>query len=147
MKRDFIEVGKILKGSLDLIPSPSNSVKIQITSGKVCLRCKGKPLLGTVKKLLKQKSLLTSPCSNIALPLDSLLLHGVSAGPCFCLQARRRKHARRHACPRDSLKQGQLNKALLYISSMIDVNFHLKKVWKVLIKNQLTKSDTKMIRR
>ena len=31
-----------LKGSLDLIPSPSPSVKIQIMSGKVCLRCKGK---------------------------------------------------------------------------------------------------------
>ena len=27
----------------------------------------------------------------IALPLDSLLLRGVSAGPCFCLQARRPK--------------------------------------------------------
>ena len=32
-------VEKILKGSLDLIPSPS--VKIQIMDGKVCLRCKG----------------------------------------------------------------------------------------------------------
>ena len=42
----------------------------------------------------------------IALPLDSLLLRGVSAGPCFCLQARRRKHARRHARPRDGLKAG-----------------------------------------
>ena len=35
-------VEKILKGSLDLIPSPSPSVKIQIMGGKVCLRCKGK---------------------------------------------------------------------------------------------------------
>ena len=33
------KVEKILKGSLDLIPSPS--VKIQILGGKVCLRCKG----------------------------------------------------------------------------------------------------------
>ena len=33
---------KILKYSLDLIPSPSPSVKIQIMGGKVCLRCKGK---------------------------------------------------------------------------------------------------------
>ena len=43
---------------------------------------------------------------SIALPLDSLLLRGVSAGPCFCLQARRCKYAQRHACPRDSLKAG-----------------------------------------
>ena len=52
---------KILKGSLDLIPSPSHSVKIQIMGRKVCLRCKGKTLLGVVNKLLKTKSLLTSP--------------------------------------------------------------------------------------
>ena len=32
------EVEKILKGSLDLIPSPSASVKIQIIGGKVYLR-------------------------------------------------------------------------------------------------------------
>jgi len=43
------KVEKILKGSLDLIPSPS--VKIQIIGGKVCLRCKGKTLLGVVNKL------------------------------------------------------------------------------------------------
>ena len=51
----FFKVEKILKGSLDLIPSPSPSVKIQIMDGKVCLRCKGKTLLGIVKKLLKTK--------------------------------------------------------------------------------------------
>ena len=39
----------------------SPSVKIQIMGGKVCLRCKGKILLGIVHKLLKTKSLLTSP--------------------------------------------------------------------------------------
>ena len=55
------KVEKILKGSLDSIPSPSTSVKIQIMGGKVCLRCKGKTLLGVVNKLLKTKSLLTSP--------------------------------------------------------------------------------------
>ena len=55
------KVEKILRGSLDLIPSPSPSVKIQIMGGKVCLRCKGKTLLGIVNKLLKTKSLLTSP--------------------------------------------------------------------------------------
>ena len=56
------KVEKILKGSLDSIPSPSPSVKIQVMGGKVCLRCKGKTLL--VNKLLKTKNLLTSP-SNV----------------------------------------------------------------------------------
>ena len=60
-----IKVEKILKGSLDLIPSPS--LKIQIMDGKVCLRRKGKTLLGIVSKLFVFKSLLTTP-SNV-LPL------------------------------------------------------------------------------
>ena len=55
---------KNLIGSLDLISSPSSSVKIQIMGGKICLRCKGKTLLGVVNKVLKTKSLLTSP-SNV----------------------------------------------------------------------------------
>ena len=42
---------KDFKGSQVLIPSPSPSVKIQIMGGKVCLRCKGKTLLGDVNKL------------------------------------------------------------------------------------------------
>ena len=50
------KVEKVLKGSLDSIPSPS--VKIQILGGKVCLRCKGKTLLGvsliTLSKLSRQ---------------------------------------------------------------------------------------------
>ena len=54
------KVEKISQGSLDLIPSPSPSVKIQIMGEKVCLRCKGKTLL-VVNKHLKTKSLLTSP--------------------------------------------------------------------------------------
>ena len=61
INKDFwpiVKVEKILKGSLDLIPSPS--VKIQIMGGKVCLGCKGKALLGFVNRLLKTKSLLTS---------------------------------------------------------------------------------------
>jgi hypothetical protein len=58
------KVEKNLKGRLDLIPSPSRSVKIQIMVGKNCLRCKDKTLLGVVNKLLKTKSLLTSP-SNV----------------------------------------------------------------------------------
>ena len=53
------KVEKILKGSLDSIPSPSPSVKIQIMGRKVCLRWEGKNLLGIVNKLLKTKSFLT----------------------------------------------------------------------------------------
>ena len=60
----LIKVEKILKGSLDSIPSPP--VKIQIMGGKVCLRRKGKTLLGIINKLLKTKSLLTTP--NNVLP-------------------------------------------------------------------------------
>jgi hypothetical protein len=52
---------KILKCSLDLIPSPSPSVKIQIMGGNVC---KSKTLLGVVNILFKTKSLLSSP-SNV----------------------------------------------------------------------------------
>ena len=55
---------QILKGSLDSIPSPL--LKIQIMGGKGCLRCKGKTLLGIVNKLLKTKSLLTSPSNVLA---------------------------------------------------------------------------------
>ena len=46
-----IKVEKIFKGNLDLIPSPSYSVKIQIMGRKVCLMCKGKTLRGGVNKL------------------------------------------------------------------------------------------------
>ena len=63
-KADSGKVEKILKGSLDSISSPSLSVKIQIMGGKVCLRCKGKTLLGVVNKLFVFKSLLTTP-SNV----------------------------------------------------------------------------------
>ena len=37
-RKIMIKVEKILKGSLDSIPSPSHSIKIQIMGGKVCLR-------------------------------------------------------------------------------------------------------------
>ena len=50
---EMCKVENILKGSLDSIPSLSPSVKIQIMDKKVCLRCKGKTLLGGVNKLLK----------------------------------------------------------------------------------------------
>ena len=56
------KVEYIFKGSLDSISSLS--VKIQISGGKVCLKCKCKTLLGVVDKLLKTKFLLTSP-SNV----------------------------------------------------------------------------------
>ena len=63
MKRSG-KIKKILKGNLDLIPSPSSLMEIQIMSGKVCLRCKGKTLLAIVNTLLKTKSVLTST-SNV----------------------------------------------------------------------------------
>ena len=45
------KVETILKGSLDSITSPSPSEKIQIMGRKVCLRGKGKTLLGDINKL------------------------------------------------------------------------------------------------
>ena len=59
LHRPLCKVEKILKGSLDSIPSLS--VKIQIMGGKVCMRCKGKTLLVIVNEFTKRKSLLTSP--------------------------------------------------------------------------------------
>ena len=41
----FVKVEKISKGSLDSIPSPSPSMKIQTMGRKFCLRWKGKTLL------------------------------------------------------------------------------------------------------
>ena len=71
------KVEKILKGSLNSIPSPSSSVKIQIMCGKVCSRSKGKTLLGIFNKLFVFKSLSTKPSivclmysmSTLVLPL------------------------------------------------------------------------------
>jgi len=54
-KADSGKVENILKGSLDSIPSPSSSVKIQIMGGKVCLRCKGKYCWPLSKRHLKTK--------------------------------------------------------------------------------------------
>ena len=57
------KVEKILKVSMDSIPSPLPSVIIQIMSRIVCMRCKGKTLLGDVNKLFVFKSLLiTQQC-------------------------------------------------------------------------------------
>ena len=65
----FFKVEKILKGSLDSIPSPSPSVKIQIMGGKVCLRCKDKTLLFVFK------SLLTTPSNVLPLHLKQISPH------------------------------------------------------------------------
>ena len=62
----LIKVEMFLKGSLDSMPSCSPSMKIQIMGGKVCLKCKGKTLLGDVNKLFVFKGLLTIP-SNVLL--------------------------------------------------------------------------------
>jgi hypothetical protein len=70
-------IEKVLKGSLDSIPSSSPSVKVQIIGGKVFLRCKGKTLLGIVNKLLKTKSLLMSP-SNVLPYYPGLILSPVN---------------------------------------------------------------------
>ena len=59
----MFKVEKVVKGNLDLIPSPSPLVEIQIMGEKVCSRCKGKTLLGIVNKPF-ENSLLTSP-SNV----------------------------------------------------------------------------------
>ena len=63
------KVENVLKSSLDLIPSPTTSVKIQIMIGKVCLRCKGKTLLSFVNKLFVFKSVLTMPINVLPLHL------------------------------------------------------------------------------
>ena len=64
------KVEKILKGSLYLIPSPS--VKIQIMGGNVCLRCKGKTLLGVANKILKQKVCWNHPAIFCLIKVDKI---------------------------------------------------------------------------
>ena len=78
MSCDLGNVENILKGSLDVMPSPPSSMEIQIMGGKVCLRCKVKTLLGVVNKLLKIKKLLTSPSNvlpQVNFPANNLNLH------------------------------------------------------------------------
>ena len=76
-----LKVEKILRGSLDSIPSPSPSVKLQIKGGKVCSRCKGKTLLGIVNKLLKTKKYvdITKQCfaslPQVDFPANNLNFH------------------------------------------------------------------------
>ena len=52
-EKSFSTLIVLQEDSLDSIQSPSPSVKIQIMSGEVGLRCKGKTLLGVINKLLK----------------------------------------------------------------------------------------------
>ena len=58
--------------SLDLISSPSPSLKIQIMGRKVCLKCKDKTLLGDVNKLFVFKALLTTPSNVLPLHLKQI---------------------------------------------------------------------------
>ena len=70
-----VKVENFLKGSLDLIPSPSSSVKIKVMGGKVCLSCKGKTLLGIVKKFVDnaQQCFAFAPQANF--PAHNLNFH------------------------------------------------------------------------
>ena len=70
----MFKVEKILEDRLDLIPSPSHSVKIQIIGGKVYLRCKGKRLLGDVNKLFVFENLLKIPSDVLPLHLKQTFL-------------------------------------------------------------------------
>ena len=69
-----VKVEKILKGSLNLIPSPTPSFKIQIMGRKLCLMCDGKTLLGVVNKFFIFKSLLTTPSNVLPLYLKEIFL-------------------------------------------------------------------------
>ena len=71
---NLCKVEKILKGTLALIPSPS--MKIQIMGGKVCLRCKGKTLLGIAfKSLLILPSNVLPHYLNNNFPTNNLNFH------------------------------------------------------------------------
>ena len=85
---NYSKVEKILKGSLDSIPSPSPSVKIQIMGGKVFLRCKGKTLLlGVVNKLFVFKNLLTTPSNVLPLHLKQLKVKVMGSNPGYLLKS------------------------------------------------------------
>ena len=67
----FYKVENILKGSLDSIPSPS--MKIQFMGGKVCLRCKGKTLLGFCQQTFENKKIvdITQQCFALLPQINS----------------------------------------------------------------------------
>ena len=73
------KVEKILNGSLDLIPSPSPSVKIQIMGGKVCFRGKGQTFLALSTNFWKQKKVCWHQCfaslPKLSFPANSLNFH------------------------------------------------------------------------
>ena len=58
------KVEKIIKGSLDSIPSPSPLVKIQIMGGKVYLMSERQNITACCQHFLKTKMMLSSP-SNV----------------------------------------------------------------------------------
>ena len=61
------KVENILKCSLDSIPSPSPSVKIQIMVGKVCLRCKRQNIVGPFQQTFENKKFvdITQQCFSL----------------------------------------------------------------------------------
>ena len=65
------KVEKILKCSLDSIPSPSPSVKIQSMGGKVCLRCKqtfeNKKFVDTIQQCFAILPQVNFPANNLNL--------------------------------------------------------------------------------
>ena len=70
------KVEKMLKGNLDLIPLPSPSVKIQIMGGNLCLRCKGKTLLGIeTKKFVDITQQCFASLPNVNFPANNLNFH------------------------------------------------------------------------
>jgi hypothetical protein len=70
-----------LKGSLDLIPSPSLAVKIQIMGRKVSLRCKGQNIAGQCQQAFENKKFvdITQQCfallPQVIFPANNLNFH------------------------------------------------------------------------
>ena len=87
----IFKVEKILKCSLDSIPS--SSVKIQIMGRKICLRCKGKTLMGIVNKLFVFKSSLTATsnvlplCLKLSRPYFEFSLKMMGSNPSYLLKS------------------------------------------------------------
>ena len=73
----FIKVETILKDSLDSIPSLSPSVKIKIICRNVCLKCKGKTLLGDVHKLFVFKNFVYNVQHCFAFTLKQTFPHRI----------------------------------------------------------------------
>ena len=69
------KVENILKSSLDSIPLPSPSVKIQITGRKVFLQYKSKTLLGIVKKFVDITQQCFALLPQVKFPANNLNLH------------------------------------------------------------------------